>query len=61
MKVLGSTENKMTKGKMWKCWKAENGENVPYFEIIGVVLVYWNIANNESNIFKWNHTNFKKI
>ena len=46
---------------MWKCWKAENGENVPYFEIIGVVLVYWNIANNESNIFKWNHTNFKKI
>ena len=32
MKLLGSTENKITKDK--------NGENVPHLEIIGVVLVY---------------------
>ena len=51
----------MTDDKMWKCWKAENGENVPYFEIIRVLIVHWNIANNESNLFKWNHTIFKNI
>ena len=35
MKLLGSTENKITKDK--------NGENVPHFEITEVVLVYCNI------------------
>ena len=39
MKLLGSTENKITKDK--------NGENVPYLEIIEVVLVYCNIVNND--------------
>ena len=39
MKLLGSTKNKITKDK--------NGENVPPLEIIEVVLVYCNIANND--------------
>ena len=39
MKLLGSTENKITKDK--------NGENVPHLEIIEVVLVYCNTANND--------------
>ena len=39
MKVLGSTESKITKDK--------NGENVPHLEIIVVVLVHCNIANND--------------
>ena len=39
MKLLGSTENKITKGK--------NGENVPHLEIAEVVLVHWNIVNND--------------
>ena len=38
MKLLGSTENKITKDK--------NGENVPHLEIIEVVLVHCNIVNN---------------
>ena len=38
MKLLGSTENKITKDK--------NGENVPHLEITEVVLVHCNIANN---------------
>ena len=38
MKLLGSTENKITKDK--------NGENVPPFEITEVVLVHCNIVNN---------------
>ena len=38
MKLLGSTENKITEDK--------NGENVPYLEITEVVLVYSNIVNN---------------
>ena len=38
MKLLGSTENKITKNK--------NGENVPYLEITEVVLVHCIIANN---------------
>ena len=37
MKLLGSTENKITKDK--------NGENVPHLEITEVVLVHCNIAN----------------
>ena len=39
MKLLGSTENKITKDK--------NGENVPHLEIIEVVLVYCNTVNND--------------
>ena len=38
MKLLGSTENKITKDK--------NGENVPHLEITEVVLVHCNIVNN---------------
>ena len=39
MKLLGSTENKITKDK--------NGENVPHIEITEVVLVHCNIVNND--------------
>ena len=39
MKLLGSTENKITKNK--------NGENVPHLEITEVVLVHCNIVNND--------------
>ena len=39
MKLLGSTENKITKDK--------NGENVPHLEIIEVVLVHCHIVNND--------------
>ena len=39
MKLLGSTEKKITKDK--------NGENVPYLEITEVVLVHCNIVNND--------------
>ena len=39
MKLLGSIKSKITKDK--------NGENVPYLEIIDVVLVHCNIANND--------------
>ena len=39
MKLLGSTENKITKDK--------NGENVPDLEIKEVVLVHCNIVNND--------------
>ena len=39
MKLLGSTENKITKDK--------NGENVPYFDATEVVLLHCNIVNNE--------------
>ena len=39
MKLFGSTKNKIIKGK--------NGENVPYVDIIEVVLVHCNIVNNE--------------
>ena len=39
MKLLGSTENKITKDK--------NGENLPHLEITEVVLVHCNIANND--------------
>ena len=40
MKLLGSTENKITKDK--------NGENVPHLETTQVVLVHCDIANNDS-------------
>ena len=39
VKLLGSTENKITKDK--------NGENVPHLEITEVVLVHCNIVNND--------------
>ena len=39
MKLLGSTENKLTKDK--------NGENVPYLEIAELVLVHYNLVNND--------------
>ena len=39
IKLLESTENKITKDK--------NGENVPHFEITEVVLAYCNIVNND--------------
>ena len=39
MKLLGSTENKITKDN--------NGENVPHLEITEVILVHCNIANND--------------
>ena len=39
MKLLGSTESKITKDK--------NGENVPHLEIAGLVLVHCNLANND--------------
>ena len=39
MKLLGSTENKITKDK--------NTENVPHLEITEVVLVHCDIVNND--------------
>ena len=39
MKLLGSTENKITKD--------QNRENVPHLKITEVVLVHCNIANND--------------
>ena len=39
MKLLGSTENKITKDK--------NGENVPHLEITEVVLAHCDIVNND--------------
>ena len=45
MKLLGSTENKITKEK--------KGENVPYLEITEVVLVHCNIVNNDYQQDSW--------
>ena len=39
MKLLGSTESKMTKDN--------NGKNVPYLEITELVLVHCNFVNND--------------
>ena len=39
MKLLGSTSNKITKYK--------NGENLPHLEITEVVLVHYNMVNND--------------
>ena len=39
MKLLGSTENKITRDK--------NGENVPHFEITEIVLVDCDIVDND--------------
>ena len=38
MKLLGSTESKITKDK--------NGENVPHLETTEVILVHCNLVNN---------------
>ena len=39
MKLLGSTKSKITKDK--------NGENEPHLEIVELVLVHCNLANND--------------
>ena len=39
MKLLGSTESKITKDK--------NGENVPHLEIVELVLVHCSLVNND--------------
>ena len=39
MKLLGSTESKITKDK--------NGENVPNLEVVELVLVHCNLVNND--------------
>ena len=39
MKLLGSTESKITEDK--------NGENVPHLEIVELVLVHCNLVNND--------------
>ena len=39
MKLLGSAESKITKDK--------NGENVPRLEVVELVLVHWNIVDND--------------
>ena len=39
MKLIGSTESKITKDK--------NGENVPHLEVVELVLVHWNLVNND--------------
>ena len=39
MNLLGSTESKITKDK--------NGENVPHLEIVELVLVHYNLVNND--------------
>ena len=39
MKLLGSTESKITKDK--------NGENIPHLEIVELVLVHCNLVNND--------------
>ena len=39
MKLLGSTKSKINKDK--------NSENVPHLDITEVILVHWNIANND--------------
>ena len=39
MKLLGSTENKITKDK--------NAANIPHLEITEVVLAHFNIFNND--------------
>ena len=45
MKLLGRTENKITKDK--------NGENVPHLEIAEVVLVHCSIVNNDYQQDSW--------
>ena len=39
MKLLGSTESKITKDR--------NGENVPLLEVVELVLIHFNLVNND--------------
>ena len=39
MKLLGSTESKITKDK--------NGEDVPHLEVVELVLIHCNVVNND--------------
>ena len=39
MKLLGSTESKITKDK--------NGKNMPHLEIVELVLIHCNLVNND--------------
>ena len=39
MKLLGSAESKIIKNK--------NGENAPHLEVVELVLVHWNLVNND--------------
>ena len=39
MKLLGSAESKITEDK--------NGENVPCLEVVELVLVHYNVVNND--------------
>ena len=39
MKLLGSTKSKITKDK--------NGEDVPHLEVVELVLVHYNLVNND--------------
>ena len=52
MKLLGSTESKITKGR--------NAENVPHLEITELVLVHCSIVNDDhqqdSRMFQVNHS-----
>ena len=44
MKLLGSTESKITKDK--------NSENVPHLEVVELVLVHCNLVNNYQQDFR---------
>ena len=44
--MLRSTENKITKIKIYQCTN-KNGENVPHLEITEVILVHRKIVNND--------------
>ena len=39
MKLLGSAESRITKGK--------NGENVPHWEVVELVLIHCNLVDND--------------
>ena len=39
MKLLGSAESKITKDK--------NGENVPHLEVVELVMIHYNLVNND--------------
>ena len=48
MKLLGSTESKITKDK--------NGENAPHLEIVQLVLVHGNLIEYYIHLFQTNHS-----
>ena len=53
MKLLGSTENKITKDK--------KGENLPHLEITEIALVHCNIVNNIINKIQESYTRLFQI